>query len=250
MTRVPKILLAALVAAGCATAEKEPPPKPFVGTRWQVVMEAPLPGEQPFVRFGDGRVEGFGGCNRFAARIVQDSVGARAIAIGRIEMNRRLCDQAPMSAEARMLEVLQSVSSYTVKADTMTMSGSAGMLRFKALLDEARAAPSASQPLTGTRWKGVVDAGLDPAATPWIEFMPGRMSGFTGCNLFSGEWKNEEGQVRFGPVVMTKRGCMGAPGEVERRVTAVLNEQGRAIREGAKLVIVGPGGERFEFVPG
>src|SRR5258708_38770864 len=55
-------LVAALAfLAACAATRKEPPPKPFAGTRWQVVLELPLAGEQPNMRFGDGRVEGFGG---------------------------------------------------------------------------------------------------------------------------------------------------------------------------------------------
>jgi heat shock protein HslJ len=129
-------MLVALV--GCAATKKEPPPKPFAGTRWQVVLELPLAGEQPSMRFGDGRVEGFGGCNRFTARYVQDSVGARAIAIGRIEIDRRLCEAGAQAAEARMLEVLQSVSSYVINADTMTMSGSGGSLRFAAMPQEVK----------------------------------------------------------------------------------------------------------------
>ena len=129
------IALVAVAAflAGCAAAKKDPPPKPFAGTRWQVVLELPLTGEQPNMRFGDGRVEGFGGCNRFVARYVPDVVGARAIAIGRIEVDRRLCDPGPKAAEARLLEVLQSVSSYTITADTMIMSGSGGSLTFRAM---------------------------------------------------------------------------------------------------------------------
>ncbi len=124
---------ASALLAGCAATKKEPPPKPFAGTRWEVMLELPLAGEQPNMRFGDGRVEGFGGCNRFAARYVQDSVGARAIVIGRIEVDRRLCDPGPKAAEARMLEVLQSVSSYSIAADLMTMSGSGGSLKMRAM---------------------------------------------------------------------------------------------------------------------
>ncbi len=129
-------LVAALAfLAGCAATRKEPPPKPFAGTRWQVVLELPLAGEQPNMRFGDGRVEGFGGCSRFEAKYVQDSVGARAIVIGRIEVDRRLCEAGPKSAEARTLEVLQSVSSYSITEDVMTMSGSGGSLKLKAIAE-------------------------------------------------------------------------------------------------------------------
>lgn len=124
---------AALVVAACGTInKKEPPPRPFVGTPWEVVLELPLRGEQPSFRFGDGRMEGFGGCNQVTARYVQDTVGARAIVIGRLEVGRRACDVSARVAEERVLEVLQAVSSYTIIADSMTMSGSAGSLKFRA----------------------------------------------------------------------------------------------------------------------
>lgn len=121
-----------LLAAACATPKKEPPPRPFTGTRWEVVLELPLPGEQPYFRFGDGRMEGYAGCNQVTARFVQDTVGARAIAIGRMEVGRRACEVSARAAEARLLEVLQAVSSYSITADTMTMTGSAGTLKFRA----------------------------------------------------------------------------------------------------------------------
>ena len=46
----------AVAVAGCAATKKEPPPKPFTGTKWQMQLELPLAGEQPYVRFGDAPV--------------------------------------------------------------------------------------------------------------------------------------------------------------------------------------------------
>ena len=130
-----KTLLAMTLALGLVACglgpKKEPPPKPFVGTKWQVQLELPLAGEQPYFRFGDGRMEGFGGCNRINARYVQDTVGARAIVIGRMDGGTRVCDGGAVNAEKRMLEVLQAVSSYQITGDTMTMTGSAGTLKFR-----------------------------------------------------------------------------------------------------------------------
>ncbi|MGZ5035068.1 MAG: META domain-containing protein [Usitatibacter sp.] len=126
------------IAVGCAATQKEPPPRPFVGTRWEVILELPMAGEQPSFRFGDGRMEGYGGCNRISARYVQDTVGARAIVIGRIETGMRSCDKGAQAAERQMLEVLQSVSSYSITADTMTMTGSGGTLKFRALPVDGR----------------------------------------------------------------------------------------------------------------
>ena len=63
-----------LLSACGAMPKKEPPPRSFTGTRWEVILELPVPGEQPNFRFGDGRMEGFGGCNQVSARYVQDTV--------------------------------------------------------------------------------------------------------------------------------------------------------------------------------
>ena len=130
------ILGACVVAAGCgALPGREVPPKPFATTKWEAVLELPLAGEQPWMRLGDGRVEGYGGCNRFNARYLQDTVGANAIAIGAISASKRMCDPGAMNAEQRLLEVLQSVASYAVTGDLLVMTGSGGTLRFKAVAD-------------------------------------------------------------------------------------------------------------------
>lgn len=136
--RAAAVLAIVALFSACATKPKEPPPKPFAGTRWVVQLQLPLAGEKPWVRFGDGRMDGFGGCNRIAARFVQDSVGAHAIAIGRIETGRHACDRVAQLAEERWLEVLQMASSYSIAADTMSMTGSAGTLVFRAANEEMR----------------------------------------------------------------------------------------------------------------
>ena len=132
-TRVLVMVAAAALAAGCGSIQslqkKEPPPKPFIGTKWNIQLEIPLAGTQPWVQFGDGLMEGFGGCNRIAARFVQDTVGSRFIAIGRIDRGTKACEQRNQLVEARMLETLQAVSSYRIIADSMTMQGSGGALR-------------------------------------------------------------------------------------------------------------------------
>ena len=133
MTKRRALVAIALCAAlaGCGQLQKrEPPPKAFIGTKWTVQLDIPLQGTQPWVQFGDGLMEGFGGCNRIAARYVQDTVGSRFIALSRIDRGTKACDQRNQLVEQRTLEVLQSVSSYRIIADSMTMQGSAGALKF------------------------------------------------------------------------------------------------------------------------
>ncbi len=109
------------------------------------------------------------------------------------------------------------------------------------------AAPPAT--LAGTRWMGVIDPSLDKRSAPWLEFIrEGRLSGFTGCNMLTGGWRMEGGQIRVGSLATTKRGCLGPEGDIERRVLAAVSEQSRVTRDGAKLVFLGVSGARFEFV--
>jgi heat shock protein HslJ len=114
---------------------------------------------------------------------------------------------------------------------------------------EPSAAASASPSLVGTRWTGVVAGNADPRTLPRLEFATAdRVVGFTGCNMLSGAWSMAGSEVKFGPMVTTKRGCVGPEGETERRVLAVLGQNSRVTREGPKLVLTGPDGARFEFV--
>jgi len=50
----------------------------------------------------------------------------------------------------------------------------------------------------------------------------GRISGFGGCNNYFGKSELTSTSISFGPIGSTRKYCMGAPGEVERRFFAVL----------------------------
>ena len=134
-----------------------------------------------------------------------------------------------------------------------------GMLALVALGLAACAAPggggggtpaAAPAPLSGSRWIGVVEGNPDSRTLPRLEFaINGRLNGYTGCNMMSGGWREEGGEARFGPIVSTKRFCVGPEGEVEKRVLAALAPGARGVREGERLVVIAPGGARFEFSP-
>ena len=245
----PIAVVAALLIAGCASqASKEPPPKPFAGTRWALVTQSFPEGEAPYVRFADGRLEGFGGCNHFVAPYVEDSVGAGAIAIRRIEVpHRKACDATVQAGESRLLETLQAVSSYSITGNAMKMSGSAGVLQ---LVAESAAMVAAGSPggLTGTRWVGEGSIPGDRNA-PAIEFVTDdKIAGYTGCNLMSGTWRMDGGEIRIGRIVVTKRMCAGPGEEVEKRLLGVLVESTRLKRNGDKIVATLSDGTAYTFV--
>lgn len=113
----------------------------------------------------------------------------------------------------------------------------------------AGAGSGAGASLAGTRWVGAA-SGSDIRTAPRLEFLAGgRVSGFTGCNMLSGTWRDEGGEVRFGAVATTKRMCLGPEGETEKMLLAAIGNDSRARREGPRLVLTAPGGARFEFKP-
>lgn len=246
-------LLALPLLAACGTlSNREPPPKPFAGTRWDVMLEMPIPGEQPWFRFGDGRMEGFAGCNSVNAQYLQDSIGTRTIAMRRIQTGTRGCDPASKVVENNILSVLQSVSSYSITGDVMRMSGSGGTIVLRAHPAPApQAAAAGAMPasgsLAGTRWIGVVEPGTPDGNVPQLELVAeGRLAGYTGCNLMSGGWKMQANEALVGPLVTTKRACAGPESGIEKRLLAAMQD-GRLVREGDRLVAIGRNGERFEF---
>ncbi|HUL55793.1 MAG TPA: META domain-containing protein [Usitatibacter sp.] len=134
MNRAILLAGAALLVASCKTPEQqEPPPKPFVGTHWQVVLDLPLKGEQPNMRFGDGRVVGFAGCSDFTAPYLSDSMGAGTLVIRKIEMDKRLCDAGTRAVEDHLIEQLKGVQSYKILGDAMVMPGTGGEIKLIAV---------------------------------------------------------------------------------------------------------------------
>ena len=80
------LALGLALLAGCqfVPVKREPPPLPFTGTKWMLVTERKIPGEAPYLEFGDGAVTGSSGCNRIMGRYLQDTVGAGAIVFSSI----------------------------------------------------------------------------------------------------------------------------------------------------------------------
>ena len=243
--------LALLALAGCGSmsldpARREPPPKPLVGTRWEAILELPLAGEQPWIRVGDGRLEGFGGCNRINARYVRDTVGARAVAVGKINTGVKACDPSAQAVEQGFLEVLQAVSSYSISGDLMVLTGSAGSLRLRAVSDVLTAA---SVDITNTRWTVAEVKEQAEGNAPRLEFTgDGRVNGYTGCNSLGGSYAIV-GDILEVAAATTKRACAGAGGDYEKKLLEVLADKPRIKVEGSqRMTLTGAKGGKIEFV--
>jgi heat shock protein HslJ len=89
----------------------------------------------------------------------------------------------------------------------------------------------------------------DGAAMPRLEFTrDGRVSGFTGCNLLSGSYRLEEDRLEV-VAATTKRACLGAGGESEEKLLAVLGDRPRVRTEARRLVLTGTKGGTVVLEP-
>jgi heat shock protein HslJ len=98
--------------------------------------------------------------------------------------------------------------------------------------------------LEGTRWV-MAGAKSDAESTPRLEFSrEGRVSGNTGCNRLSGSYRLEEDRLEV-VAATTKRACLGAGGDAEQKLLAVLGDRPRVSMDGRRLVLTGKSGARF-----
>jgi heat shock protein HslJ len=110
----------------------------------------------------------------------------------------------------------------------------------------ACAAPTQLEPpaLEGTRWV-MAGAKSSDESTPRLEFTrEGRVSGNTGCNRLSGSFRLEEDRLDV-VAATTKRACMGAGGDAEQKLLAVLADRPRVKMDGQRLVLTGSSGATF-----
>ncbi len=94
--------------------------------------------------------------------------------------------------------------------------------------------------LTGVRWRltelmGQAVTATEPDMTPYLQFgEDGRVSGFAGCNQFTGAYEAEGLRLSFKPMATTQKACLNASVEAQFIATIQgidnysLNESGLA----------------------
>lgn len=124
---------------------------------------------------------------------------------------------------------------------------------FAPLLMLSACATTASPPvqLAGTSWQ-LASASGGPLALPeanvvTVEFTADRASGNGGCNRYSGPYTLQDGVLTLGPVVATKRGCIGPGNEIESAWFGALAKPLKVSTSDGELHLVTDGGETVRF---
>ena len=117
------------------------------------------------------------------------------------------------------------------------------------------AAPGGETTLAGSRWAlagadrgALAQHGADRGVT--LQFDAERISGFSGCNTYSGDYTLEGTVLRVGALTRTKRGCMDAASAVEAAWFAALEGASLQLeRQAAELTLTAADGQVLRFEP-
>ena len=215
-------LVLAVVSSACAAvppaaeAPAADPPR-LDGTAW-VLAELPgharVPGSSITLRFEDGRASGSDGCNRYG--FAYSGSGSRLEFLPSGISTQMAC--AP--------ELMQQAAAFTT---SLTRTRAFGMASGQLQLLDAEGAVVARfdpQPegLAGTSWivtgynngRQAVVSVLNGSELTMEFSADGRVSGYAGCNRYTGSFKQDGKALSFGPAAATRRMCIEPEGVMEQ----------------------------------
>jgi heat shock protein HslJ len=117
---------------------------------------------------------------------------------------------------------------------------------FTACATGGGAKPISLAEMVGTQWGAMTISGM-PVVEPGkstLRFVSEKeVSGSGGCNGFSGAMKMEGGQLKIGPLLATKRGCVGPIQQQESQFLKQLQEARNFKMIGEDMVLVDANGQ-------
>ena len=215
-----------LAAAAPAGAGSTASAAAVEGTTWRL---ASLPGHDAAfldavpdgvtVRFADGALQAFAGCNRLRGGYTVD--GDR-LTFGPIAGTMMACPPPVGDVENAVVRALTGTQRFAVTGDTLTLTTDAG-----SALAFTRVPPPV---LDGTSWtvtgfnngrQAVVSPLADTVLT--LSFRDGTVSGDAGCNTFRGSYALDGDRLAIGRLATTRKACPGkGVMEQEHQLVAAL----------------------------
>ncbi len=207
----------------------------------------------PTLNFGaDGRVSGFGGCNRFSGGYTKSGVSLDFTGV--VSTMMACADNDGNARESAIGSVLRGAATFVIDGDgKLLLTGENGT--------EIVAAPAPkTMALAGTEWSvfKMGSAGLFAGKEPAIAFSAdGKVSGTTGCNRLFGSYTQSGAKLVIDGLGMTKMACLdGGLMQQETVFTSILRGESTVSVEAPmtdgfpeKLVITGANGVSFTAAP-
>ena len=214
--------VAGCVLGGIVACSPEPDrvaPAGLADTAWTVTTlngGGVIPNAPPTITFSsDKRVSGTTGCNQYSALFSTDG---NRITIGALTATEIGCEGAHSTQEQVFLKGLDGAATWHVtETGALEIDGPVTLVADPGIV-ASPPRPTAGADLRGTAWNLVEMGGTADFAhiVPTIEFgADGRVSGFAGCNTFTGSFTSDGRTLTIGPLATTKIGCLRPASEIE-----------------------------------
>jgi heat shock protein HslJ len=238
----------AVPAQPAATASSPASGLTLAGTEWRALKlegAALRPGSSITLRFGDGWVDGFGGCNHYGYTEVDGKIEAGAfredgdrLTIAPVATTAMGCINGVGDQEGRYLQALRGVERFSMTGGGLTLFGSDGsaLLQFE----------PATAVLERSGWTVTAIQGMTPLADPRqpsLVFLNATVVGYDGCNSVSGTVSGELDNLKLSVHGGTFKLCTGETIRTQQKnFTAALLGASRAVIQGDQLTLVNGAG--------
>jgi heat shock protein HslJ len=221
------VIICALFALGCHD-EEEGAAASGASSFEDVAWTAP---SGATVRFVDGTVSGFAGCNRFTASY---EASGNELKIGTAATTQMACDPASEAAEREYLASLERVRGWRAEGDELLLLDEGGeeVLRFRAAS------------LVG-EWTATMFLQRDAVSSPLPDTevtanfaADGKLSGSSGCNTYSATYQADRGRIKISEPISTFMACEEAIMEQEQAYLAALPLATHYTVEGSTLSLL------------
>lgn len=182
------------------------------------------------------QVSGNAGCNTFRTTGI---FKLNTLQLRPIATTRKACAESVMQAETRYLNVLGSARSFVRQGNTLILSTGTARAVFMYGTEAQRRIL--------TEWLFVGGEGKEPLTVRFSK--EGRISGFSGCNTYTGQYNVMDDALSVGPLASTRRACL-SPALQTQEQTYLQDLQ--AVRSfsvaGTQLILITQSGKRLVFV--
>jgi heat shock protein HslJ len=214
-------------AVACSPTPSTSPTVSLVDTSWTVATingGAVIPNAPPTIAFSsDKRVSGTTGCNQYSALF---STEGNRITIGALTATEIGCEGAHAAQEGAFLKGLDGAATWQVTEGAALEIGGAATIVAEAGIAASAPPPSPGGALAGAAWNLAEMGGTADFAhiVPTIEFRAdGTVTGFAGCNTYTGTFTADGGTLALGPLATTKIFCPRPAGAVESEYLNALS---------------------------
>ncbi len=174
------------------------------------------------VSFSDGAISATAGCNHLGGKYQYE---AGKLVVGEMATTEMGCQSTLMEQDQWLADFLGSKPEVALDGNNLILTSGTTELT---LLDREQAEPD--QPLSGITWglntiiDGDAASSVPVGATATLLFNDdGTVQIEFGCNAGGGNYAVGDGTIHFDQIISTKMACVGAKGDVEAAVVAVLN---------------------------